>query len=629
MSRETSGLEHTVRMKLAMIVGKAGMVMMILSACSVKEASPIVPTSAPSNQPEASAQPTAESTEERSTGSVADLIFFNGVILTMRDAPERVEALAVAGEKVAALGSEADILPMADASTVLVDLEGSTLLPGFIDPHTHLFNDAGYMDTDLVGAQDLALSNGITTLANMFSPQEFVEQMRAFDQSGDLIVRTSLYLTLSDNCGNLTGDWWKDYSPTRKPGERLRIGGLKAFADGGTCGPAAFSENIFSDYAGGDLFFTQEEMDALFAEADGLGYQLAVHAIGDLAVEQVLNAMGTVIQNGVNPLRHRIEHNSIVRPEQRSLYSEYDVVATLFGYHEVCDFPEATRFYQDLGEDLRGMLDANPGGHIAWHGDDPWIPPISPLLELASMVTRTEPDGEGNFCQPPDWMAEKAISVEEGLHMMTTEAAYALFREQEVGSLAPGMYADMVIINADPTRIAPRDLWDLHVLATVVGGEFVYCSDVLAGFCSRQAGAMQGAESSTEGPSQGSVVQSLRASRSLPDFPVEDAIDGNHEDTSWVSGDDAPQWIEFDLGEIRTVSGLRLWVDQDPKGFTRHIVFGGPEPNPTDQLAVLEGVTTWGQELELTGSWPVRYLRIETVESPSWVGWLEVEISVE
>jgi predicted amidohydrolase YtcJ len=224
-------------------------------------------------------------------------------------------------------------------------------------------------------------------------------------------------------------------------------------------------------------------MNDLYAQADENGYQLAVHAIGDLAAEQVLNAIGTVNSDGQNPLRHRIEHNSIVPLELRPLYAEYDVVATLFGYHGVCDYTEYTPFFQEIGEDLRGMLDDNPDVHFAWHGDDPWIGPISPLQELASMVTRVEPDGEGGFCEPPDYIGAKAITVDEGLRMMTTEAAYALFRENEVGSLAPGMYADVIILSGDPTGVEPMELWDLEVYMTMVGGQFVYCAEELSNLC--------------------------------------------------------------------------------------------------------------------------------------------------
>jgi predicted amidohydrolase YtcJ len=418
----------------------------------------------------------------------ADLVFHNGVVLTMLESPEQVEALAVVGEMIVAIGSEEEILSMVDDSTVVIDLQGRTLMPGFVDPHTHLFHGAGRLDTDLAGAQQLALSNGITTLGEMFIPQDFVVQMQDFEQSGNLIVRTSLYLTVTDNCGGLTGDWWLEYPPTREPGELLRIGGLKAFADGLTCGHPATSQEILSGYASEPPFFTQEEMNGLFASADEHGYQLAVHAIGDLAVEQVLNAMGTVNQDGENPLRHRIEHSSLVPPELRPLYAQYDAVAPLFGYHIVCNLWEATPFYQELGEDLRGMLDDNPDVHFTWHGDDPWILPISPFLEMANMVTRTEPDGEGGFCQPPEWLKEKAINVEEVLEMMTVEAAYALYREEEVGSLAPGMYADVIIVNGDPTSVEPMGLWDLHVMATMVGGEFVFCTDELSELCSLTPG---------------------------------------------------------------------------------------------------------------------------------------------
>ena len=487
--------------RLVKAVIALSIVVLLPLSCSPATGAPVTPTAINTNPPFPTAWPTLEPatdepvptaestlqpTEAQPAGPPADTIFFNGVILTMQESPDRVEALAIIGDRIVAMGPATEILTMTDDSTIMVDLAGRTLMPGFVDPHTHLFNDAGYMDTDLTGSQQLALSNGITTLANMFSPQEFVEEMRAFEQAGDLIVRTSLYLTMTNNCGGLTGDWWLDYPPSREPGELLRIGGLKAFADGGTCGPIASSEPYAVGYEAGPLFFTQEGMNDLFTLADQNGYQLAVHAIGDLAVEQVLSAVGTVNSDGLNPLRHRIEHNSLVPTALRPMYAEYDVVATLFGYHTVCDYTDYTPFFQEIGEDLRGMLDDNPDVHFAWHGDDPWIGPISPLLEMASMVTRVEPDGAGGYCEPPAWMAAKAITVEEVLRMMTTEAAYALFREEEVGSLAPGMYADMIILSGDPTAVTPMDLWDLEVLATMVGGEFVYCDDQLSPWCAPQ-----------------------------------------------------------------------------------------------------------------------------------------------
>jgi predicted amidohydrolase YtcJ len=413
----------------------------------------------------------------------ADTIFYNGTILTMVDALPRAGALAVKGQMIVSVGSEEEVLQQAGDNTIMVDLEGRTLMPGFVDSHTHIFNDHDALETDLAGAQELAISNGITTLGNMYSTEDFIAEMRSLDDSGDLLVRTSLYLAITTNCGENTGEWWKDHTPTRNSGERLRIGGLKVFADGGTCREIAASQDILPDFGRGELFFTQEEMDAMFAQAEDLGYQLAIHAQGDLAVEQVLNSIAKVNAGDANPLRHRIEHNSLVRDELRPLYAEYDVVATLFGWHPVCAGISWTPFYQEIGEDLRGMLDANPTVHFAWHGDDPYWPPISPLMELASMVTKTEPDKSGDFCEPPEWLADNAITAEEGLQLMTTGAAYSLFREDEVGSLEVGKYADLIILNGDPTEVDPMGLWDLQVMATLIGGELVYCADEAQALC--------------------------------------------------------------------------------------------------------------------------------------------------
>lgn len=466
-----------------------GLLAFVLVACSTQgtttsEDIPTTDSAIPSTPSESTpSEPTPTQTQVKIQEEIPDIIFYNGVILTMAEAMPRAAALAVKGEKIVSVGSEVDVLQQAGENTILLDLRGRTLMPGFVDAHTHIFNDRAALETDLAGVQELVVSNGITTLANMYTTEEFLAEMRAFDTSGDLQVRTSLYLSITTNCGEPAGDWWMDYTPTRNAGERLRIGGLKVFADGGTCGEIAASQDILPDYGRGELFFTQDEMDEMFARADDLGYQLAVHAQGDLAVEQVLSSLAKVNADGTNPLRHRIEHNSVVRPELRPLYAEYDVVATLFGYHPVCAEVSWTPFYQEIGEDLRGMLDANPTVHFAWHGDDPYLPPISPLLELASMVTRAEPVESGGYCEPPDWLADNAITVEEGLQLMTTGAAYSLLREDEVGSIETGKYADLIIVSGDPTGVDPMGLWDLQVMATLIGGDLVYCSDEAQSFC--------------------------------------------------------------------------------------------------------------------------------------------------
>ena len=156
------------------------------------------------------------------------------------------------------MGSDEEILATKTANTIVVDLDGRTLMPGFVDAHTHLFNDAEQsFDMSLPEVQQLALENGITTIGDMFVNEDFLAEMRDFETAGQLRIRTSLYLVATDNCGGSLGDWWQEYPPTKTPGEMLRIGGVKIFADGGTCGRPALSYELRSDEGLGDLFFSQ------------------------------------------------------------------------------------------------------------------------------------------------------------------------------------------------------------------------------------------------------------------------------------------------------------------------------------------------------------------------------------
>lgn len=118
----------------------------------------------------------------------------------------------------------------------------------------------------------------------------------------------------------------------------------------------------------------------------------------------------------------------------------------------------------------------------------------------------------------------------------------------------------------------------------------------------------------------------VTASDSLPDEPAENAVDGTGE--QWGSGGDAPQWLELDLGEVTEVGSLRLTVAQFPEGATVHKVYGGETSPPGALLHTFSGETAEGDELVHDFATPpaVRYLRILTTSSPSWVSWREVEV---
>lgn len=475
----------TARSPALVVTAALGLAVAAL-ACGVQPVAPS-PTSLPK---EPTTPPTPTSIPATATPAVPmvtpeppTLIFHNGTVLTMDRHQPEAEALAVAGEVILAVGANDDILALEGPDTQVVDLEGHTLMPGFVDAHTHVLNDAAYWDVDLEGAQQMALQNGITTLADMFVTPEFLAEMQEMERSGRLRVRTSLYLNYNTNCGDVLGNWYKQHPPTHEPGELLRIGGVKLFTDGGSCGAPAFSyDHPFFGY--GDLWFTQDELNTIVADAHTSGYQVAIHALGDRAVEQTLNAIEFALDGQPNTPRHRIEHNATVRPDMLPRYSEIGVVALIFGPYPCGVVNRSAPEYQAWEWPWRDLLDTNPDVHFAWHSDTPWVGPVAPLLHLYSMVTPYEVATDGvTICDTPAWLTRKTLTVEEALPMMTIEGAYTLFRDEEVGSLEPGKFADTIILSGDPTTVDPNSLKDLEVWMTMVGGLVEWCAPGYEALC--------------------------------------------------------------------------------------------------------------------------------------------------
>jgi predicted amidohydrolase YtcJ len=128
----------------------------------------------------------------------------------------------------------------------------------------------------------------------MYVDEGMLEELRSLVSAGDLRVRTSAYLVATNNCGEPLGDWYTAYPPTDEFGEMLRIGGVKLFLDGGTCGPAAVSEVLKLNEGRGTLFLSDGELAEIVRRADSGGYQIAIHALGDRAVDQAIDALNAV-----------------------------------------------------------------------------------------------------------------------------------------------------------------------------------------------------------------------------------------------------------------------------------------------------------------------------------------------
>ena len=456
----------------------------ILSACGTPSTPMQLPTETPLPPPpptETPLPPTATSEPSPTPAEPADVIFHDGTIITIEETQPLAEAIAFRNGLIQAVGTDADVLTLQGPNTRVIDLQGKTLMPGFVDPHTHVLKDAGL---SLEDAQQLALENGFTTITEMTSPPTFVKEIQAFAADGKLRIRTSLYLEYTDTCGVVQGDWYPKYPPTREFGEMLRIGGVKVFADGGeqTCGGVAYSYEPPGGQGRGTLWFTQDQMNQMVAKVQSNGYQAAIHAQGDRAIEQVQNAIAFALDGKPNTPRHRIEHNVMLRPDLLPRYGQIGIVTVFFGTANTCREVNEGRMTARFGQDhlawlenWRALADANPGLHMAWHGDFPSVQPLNPIMHLHSLVTRKQVDANGNVCNPPQWLADHALRTEEALRMMTIEGAYALFREKEVGSLAPGKLADVLVISGNPLA-DPDGIKDLSVLATLVGGKTEYCA---------------------------------------------------------------------------------------------------------------------------------------------------------
>ncbi|HEY5983688.1 MAG TPA: amidohydrolase family protein, partial [Anaerolineales bacterium] len=469
----------------------------VAAACGPRPTGPS-PTTAPQVP---AAAPVSPSTVE---SGPATLIFHNGVVLTMDKAQPTAQAIALAGDKILAVGSNDEILALKTGNTQVIDLQGLTLMPGFVDAHTHLLNELNTPATGtLAKAQELALQNGITTVGNLFTSADFLQEMQALDDSGKLRLRTSLYLAYADACGKVLGDWYKQYPPTHTPGEMLRIAGVKVYADGGSCGYAAVS---WDRAAGGkgDLWFTQDQMNTIVSNIDAAGYQVAIHAIGDRAVNEALNAIEHTLNGRPNTLRHRIEHNVTVNPDDYPRYQQLGVVGTLqgniwsckdvfFAHGIVPDPPE----YRAWNFPFRAMLDASPDAHFAWHSDFPWAS-INPFFHLYSMVTPNEIAGDLSECPDPSWAGNKTLTLDEALPMMTIEGAYAMFRETEVGSLVPGKYADLIILSGNPAADL-NAIRNIKVWMTMVGGGVEWCAPGHEALCP-SAPTAEGAPQSAVAP---------------------------------------------------------------------------------------------------------------------------------
>jgi hypothetical protein len=255
--------------------------------------------------------------------------------------------------------------------------------------------------------------------------------------------------------------------------DRLRWGGLKGFVDGSLgSGTAWFREPYLNDPSNRGFPLTEpDRLRELLENADAAGRRLAIHAIGDRAIDRLVDDMREIAGDTVADRRFRIEHYQ--HPTRSAIEATADagIIASAQPYHAIDD----GRWLEGhIGAErarttyaFRSILDT--GGILTFGSDWP-VAPLSPLKGVYAAVTRRTIDD----AYPDGWQPQEKITVEQALAAYTRNNAYAVFEEAEGGTLEVGKRADLVVLGADPRRIAPERIPELSVVETVIDGERVY-----------------------------------------------------------------------------------------------------------------------------------------------------------
>ena len=255
--------------------------------------------------------------------------------------------------------------------------------------------------------------------------------------------------------------------------DRLEIASVKLYSDGALGSRGAAMIEPYSDDAEnrGLPFWTQQQLDEKVAKANGMGFQVGIHAIGDLGNRLALNAFEKSQNGEPSPLRNRIEHAQIIALEDIPRFAQLGVVASMQATHATSDKNMAEdRVGADRilgGYAWRRLLDS---GAIVANGSDFPVELSNPFHGLYAAVTRQGRDGEPEG----GWYTDQALSRAEALHSFTLAAAFAANQEDRLGSLEPGKWADFIIIDRDYFAIESAEIDDISVLQTWVGGELVF-----------------------------------------------------------------------------------------------------------------------------------------------------------
>ena len=315
------------------------------------------------------------------------------------------------------------------------------------------------------------LSYGMTGVHDMGVTLPMAEVFLAMADDDELDMRITAFLDSQTSAHEKIGKPIRGYGD-----EKLDLAAVKIYADGALGSRGAAMIEPYSDDVEnrGLAFFAQDELEAMTTRANDLGFQVGTHAIGDLGNRMVLDAFEAAQGGKPSPLRNRIEHAQVIALDDIPRFAELGVIASMQPTHATSDMNMAE---DRVGPDRiagayawRRMLDT---GAVLAAGSDFVVEHPNPFYGLYSAVTRQDHGGNPKG----GWYIDQGLTRAEALHAYTLAAAYAGRREDSLGSLEPGKWADFIVTEQDYFEVPASDIYAIKVLETWVAGEKVYAAE--------------------------------------------------------------------------------------------------------------------------------------------------------
>jgi len=267
---------------------------------------------------------------------------------------------------------------------------------------------------------------------------------------------------------------WLDAGIIDDSSDYLDIRSVKIYGDGALGSRGAALIESYADQPGskGLLVTSPDRLTQVMKLTINAGFQTNVHAIGDMANRLVLDRFEKLVPVAQREQsRHRVEHAQIVAPQDIARFATLHVVPSMQAVHATSD--------KNMAGDRLGV--ARLRGAYAWRsfidqgsiivgGSDFPVELANPFHGIHASVTRQDQNNEPEG----GWLPEQRLTLTEALRSFTIDAAYGAFQEDSMGTLAPGSWADFIIVDQDIFNIAPEQLWQVQVEQTFVNGKQAY-----------------------------------------------------------------------------------------------------------------------------------------------------------